>query len=531
MKLPYDIFKVLYDSCVDCIISIEREEMLFQEVGNFNVLFSIEIEDSDSYEDDYFRPDEIDIKGFLSKYDIQRLRVSRDELVDEQYKGNKAYRTMLAIFLRHINQKFEDAVCNSCVGYIEYLDDPICDDYLNGFGFMVCIKETYWDNIDFYDWLVKESSRHYQIENIPADINCKSDKSNFDISIISTNTKARRIGYLKLILDKFKNSDVVPNLILIQAMNSSAKFYAEELKKYKNDKGLIIASKTGSSLKPYVELGLNFRLFNKNLQIYQIGKTSKAYLQSLSFSGSVFELNVIDKAYFLSLILLYDYIYIYIILFYTFINKNSSYEDLKLKFRGYLINYLEEVINNSDNDKITSAQKLKLRGIINRVNRWQKPEKYLEHVLMPRLNWLYDLDIIDLHKDLSFELTSAGRKLFGYLTILHDLSRSALFDIGNYMDSSYMAIFNNIYDLDLHVFEDKDEGILFNNVEKSFDIFKTLAYNRVTLSTMLTYVQLQLLRKNIAIDYNIIIKHVKNKSNTYIYRYQNFYNDGYIQKK
>ena len=531
MKLPYDIFKVLYGSCVDCIISIEREEMLFQEVGNFNVIFSIEIEDSDSYEDDYFRPDEIDIKGFLSKYDIQRLRVSRDELVDEQYKGNKAYRTMLAIFLRHINQKFEDAVCNSCVGYIEYLDDSICDDYLNGFGFMVCIKETYWDNIDFYDWLVKESSRHYQIENIPAEIEKLTSSSSLDVHILSTNTKARRLGYIKIFLNEFKRRDVLPELILIKRINDSAKDYEDDLMNYKNGKGLIVANKTGSSAKPYMELAQDLHLVNKNLQLYQIGKTAKAYLQSLSYESNRFTLNIIDKTFFLKYILTFDYVYQYIILYYAFINSECSYEDLKSRFKGYVIGYLEEIIGLDDNEMITSPGSLKIKKIIERIKKWQKPEKYLEHVLMPRLNWLYDLDIIELDKNLSFTLTATGRKLFGCLTIFHDLNISPLCGIQNYLNTSFMQIINKIYDLSLRKFEDNDMETLYDMTEKSFNLFKTLAGNRVTLSTLSTYLQLQMESKlKIAIETDEVMNIFSN-NNRYILKFQSYYGDGYIQRR
>lgn len=531
MKLSYDIFQKLYGSCIDCVISIDREEMLFQEVGNFNIRFALDINDADIYEEDYVRPDDLDIQEWLKKYDIKKLRVDCDETIEEKYNGNKAYRTMLAIFLRHINNVFEDAVCNSCVGYIEYISEPLCDDYLYGYGFMVCIKEAYWNITKFYDWLIREGSRHYQVETVPTELDNVTGIPNYDVSIISTNTKARRLGYIKLILNEFKRSDVLPELVLLRRINDSANNYETDLKKYKNNKGVIIASKTGSSAKPYIELEQDFHFLNKNLQLYQIGKTAKAYLQSMDFCDNKFELNIIDKTFFLKSILSYDYVYQYIIMYYAFINKNCSYEDLKSKFRDYVIKYLDDIINQPDNEVITSSSILKIKDIIDRIKKWQKPDKYLEHVLMPRINWLYDLDIIELNKDLTFTLTAAGRKLFGCLTILHDLSRSSLCGIANYLNKVYMQIVNIIYDLNLRKFEGKDSERLYEMTEQSFELFKTLAGNRVTLSTLTTYLQLQMeSRLKIAIDTNDVVS-IINNDNRYILKFQSYYSDGYIQRR
>ena len=81
----------------------------------------------------------------------------------------------------------------------------------------------------------------------------------------------------------------------------------------------------------------------------------------------------------------------------------------------------------------------KLKEIKKRVQAWTKADVYMEHVLMPRLNWLYDLDILVLKNDLSFEITPQGEILMRILASFNDYTHS--FNIAPQKFFEYKFIF------------------------------------------------------------------------------------------
>ena len=174
---------------------------------------------------------------------------------------------------------------------------------------------------------------------------------------------------------------------------------------------------------------------------------------------------------------------------------------------------------------------LKILNVIGRIKNWQRTEVYLDHILIPRLNWLYDLDIINLTNDFSFSLTVAGKRLIIWMTVLQDINHKQTTNIQNGLNASMMRIVDSIYDLQYVIYDSKASSYLDSLIEKSFSLFKTLIRNRVTFSVLLTYVKLQMMEEyNIIIDANDIVGYIKN-NNKYILKFQRSYGDGYLQKR
>lgn len=191
--------------------------------------------------------------------------------------------------------------------------------------------------------------------------------------------------------------------------------------------------------------------------------------------------------------------------------------------------YLHNVIGGGEN--IPLDKKLKILNVIGRIKNWQRTEVYLDHILIPRLNWLYDLDIINLTNDFSFSLTVAGKRLIIWMTVLQDINHKQTTNIQNGLNASMMRIVDSIYDLQYVIYDSKASSYLDSLIEKSFSLFKTLIRNRVTFSVLLTYVKLQMMEEyNIIIDANDIVGYIKN-NNKYILKFQRSYGDGYLQKR
>ena len=97
-----------------------------------------------------------------------------------------------------------------------------------------------------------------------------------------------------------------------------------------------------------------------------------------------------------------------------------------------------------------------------------------------------------------------------------------------------MRIFANIYSCGKigKMVETEMDSYLTEYLEDSFILFKTFAPNRVTFSVFTNYAKWKLYEDTCcAIDIDDIVKgFLKRNTDKYIFKFQKFYNDGYIQK-
>lgn len=278
------------------------------------------------------------------------------------------------------------------------------------------INKSYWDSYEFFLFLgglLKENMKKSINTNF---FQCEVPlKDSFDLEILSSNTKIRRLGYLKLLLKYFNENGRVPVSKTNLDFERYCQSYNEYLSLYKNRKGNIILTKTGNSAAPYIELGISLGLIHKSMGYYELGKIGKVYSvlrKNLRESNgeNPFVLSPFEQSFFLENILRQDYFFIYTILELSYVNYSISYLSLKKIFQEKLLSNMDLCIEYA---KLNNPGKfLSLRTVKKRISEWNKSESYLEHVLMPRLNWLYDLNIIDLKDDLSFSLTTSGKRLF-----------------------------------------------------------------------------------------------------------------------
>ena len=358
-------------------------------------------------------------------------------------------------------------------------------------------------------------------------------KDSFDFKYLISNTKLRRLGYLKVLLSMFTNNEEYA----VSSFNKKFELFAIEFEPfllgYKNTKGVIKETKNGISASPYVELALNLGLIIKNAYAYQLGKSGKVYnilQKELDLKwDNPFQMSMFDITFFLELLLREDYWFLYNILDQTMKASHIKYINLKKIFKQVLLENISE-IKYKYTDEVSNK---KVGDIEERLKKWNDKDSYMEHILMPRLNWLYDLNLIELKKDLSYTLTSYGVALFQRFVQCNNIAHHTIISAEDYLNNFYLKIINDIFDLSKKRFNFAvDTDILDMYLNQSFDLFKTLAPNRTTFSLFANYAKLMLFFKHsIVIDEGDIRFYYGSKNNTkYIFKYQEQYKDGFIQK-
>lgn len=357
-----------------------------------------------------------------------------------------------------------------------------------------------------------------------------------ETAIVNTNTKARRLGYLILLSDLFNVQNKVASNYINRKFEKFVIPSTDELIIYKNPKGLIKKTNSGISAKPYILVARELGLLNLLNNIYSTSKLFKVYIvlrgQFSIKNNNVFSLSSFDKLFFLEILLKKDFLYLSIILELSYIRKSTNYAELLKNFQQSLLHRLNEYkANLSEENNLKPIRKI--NTLIERINKWEKTEVYLEHVLMPRLNWLYDLELIELDDKLNVKLTNIGEKLFENLCFWNDINFERIISPNEFIDSFIVQLFDNCYNNKINTLPRAEE--VSNSIHQylidSFQHFKTLAPNRVTASQAINFTKYKLyFTNNIAVDYNFIERYLtSSKQNTFIYKYQPRYNDGYIQ--
>ena len=395
------------------------------------------------------------------------------------------------------------------------------------YGAQFVVNHRYWDNIE----VLKLINSCVVDSNMSVIYNeQRLYKDSLHLNILPSNTKTRRLGYLKAILMMLQEQPSIASNTICKSFEQYCQRFAEDLVDYKDNKGEIIITKTGVSAKPYIELAEQIGIIHRTRENCRIGKLGRVFcaIPTIQVDGkNLFELSKIDKAFFLEALLRNDYVYIYILIEQLFINSNIQFNTLKNIFQVELLRYLDDCLKelNGYNSMKIITLKIKRR----RISEWKSSASYLEHVIMPRLHWLYDLDLIDMTKS-SFRLTELGEKLYYHLSIWNDITKHKVINPDSFCDGHYMQIVNTIWEDGTY---QKWKMETFDKyLNDCFSLFKTLAPNRVTFSLMTYYTKYMLYFYEKQVIDTTVIKNIFSRPDniSYIYKYQDQYKDGYIQK-
>ncbi|MBR4793331.1 MAG: hypothetical protein IK038_06660 [Bacteroidaceae bacterium] len=512
-----------------------RDE-IWLEFDNFTLVLHYDSPEEGVFpDDDYFELK--DIKASELHIDVVCLACGTNA-DEESYQENRiSYTASMFSMCKQIQREFPDAIASYSVGVV-YLDD--CDLYgcpeNCEFGYRIYLKSSFWeDKAQFLSFIQTQWNTKLKFRPYYKSFIGKKLKDTNEFAFLGTNTKVRRLGYLGLLVSLFENTPSIAKMNLGRLLEKKAVEFQNALMEYKNSKGVITPSKTGVSANPYIKTGLELGIIREMTGHYELGKMGRVYLEIhkiiRSSQDSPFELNSIEKTFWLERLLEQDFVYLFSLLEYAYKTHCPSYADLKKEFQGQILNKLESIKNSG---KETSfLKKTTIRNAIERIKVWRKPEVYLEHVLMPRINWLYDLGLLELRNDLSFKLTREGNLLFLNLVEWGDLSLSNICNPFAYLEAFYMHIANELFMEGKGGQGADTNALLTETLAYCFEHFKTMAPNRVTYSVYQTFAKYTLLQNHLLVVEAVDIKErfLPSVADKYVFMYQNYYNDGFIQKK
>ena len=431
---------------------------------------------------------------------------------------------------RELNKHFPGIVLTSSVDI--YSDDTCMMCPFDYYGFSISISDKYWADLAVYKYLCslleeleeKICVPHYYREQKRLSDDCV-------VNIIATNTKARRLGYLKILLCLFKEKEAVSISTINRTFEKYAQKCESDLMAYKNNKGRISVTRTGISASPYVDLAVALGLIQKIAGYYKLGKAGRVLSDFLDISDNInpFILTELEQAFFFELLLKSDGFYLYLLFEHIFYQSNDSYASLKQDFKERILKKIQYASGNVKD----SQKKLRLLAVEKRVHDWKNPQVYLEHILMPRLNWLYDLDMIELKEGNTCSLTPKGERMFYHLSIWNDLNVGAIVNFSPFVENYYIKATSDSSNISAKEYTCADVSNLDNLMRYCFNNYKTLAPNRTTFSMASNYIRYSLLFQDKCILEESGLKATLegDLSKKYTYRYQRQYKDGYIQNK
>lgn len=538
-----EIFEYYLNRCNQAMI---HEDKLSFEFGDYFIEYTFVFNNIDNedelLEDDYFSYNAINNVDEIDKLLTFDIEFQTYSIIGYEYLGwredreeGKSITFEMFYFVEKLNE-FNNSILNYDVS-TEYGDSMCHDD--GNYQFKIDINDNYLWDIEFTKYVIN------LIETVKIFIPdfytiFFRNKINIDdskiVPILSTNTKVRRLGYFKIMSNFFVENKKFPSTIINKKFEDYCLEYKNQLEDNSFKKGLIIKTKTGVSAKPYIDTALDINLLSKINNVFNIGKSFKVY-QNLknqySNSNNIFQLTDFDKIYFLECILKNDFFYFSNLLELFFISGKTTYLVLVKKYQAQLILRLEDY---KKQNTYTNRKILKnIDVILKRINSWEKPEVYLEHIIMPRINWMLDLDLLASINN-EFVLSEKGVKLFKHLCVWNDINTDKIISSDSFIDRFMIHIFDDCYksnevknQTDLKVILEK----IYSYIDNSFDLFKTMAPNRVTASQAANYTKYKLyLDDNIKVGYQYVLGKLSDKEQErFIFKYQEQYQDGYIQRK
>ncbi len=420
---------------------------------------------------------------------------------------------------------------------IDY-NDEMCKGLPNYFGgFFLNLASITTDNV------VKiineiESSKKLRLD--PLYYNPKIEKNISDNGyprILNTNTKVRRLGYLKIFFELFSQKQRLPESFVSKKFEMFAITFNEYLENLENNKG-IIKSLNGKSGQPYYELMKELGLVVSVNRVVVPSKSLRVYIELrktfTSENLNPFILDDLDKLFFLEILIKEDYLYFSIIFESIFIKRIEDIKSLIETFQSLLLERLNSRIVLEDfikNNKVLTQ----LKAIKKRVEAWKAPKVYLEHVVIPRLNWMADIGLINLSEGNIISVNSFGESFFYELVSWIDVNCKPIEDpklsLSKFFPHAFSYANNQSY-WEKHLPLNEVIILIKFYIDKSFECFKTIAPNRVTSSQAILYTKYSMyLNHKFSISYHTILTILEeNLKEHYIYKFQPQYEDGYIQK-
>jgi len=348
----------------------------------------------------------------------------------------------------------------------------------------------------------------------------------YTLRIINTNIKTRRLGYIVSLADILGNS-----FLLVDDLQGKLEAWAEEhksdLERYFSKSGFIKKSPKHYPARRYIHLAKDLRLVKISRNECALTKIGQPLLTLDKNKQNPFELSTEQKCFLLKRILENDFDYLFPLL--RLIEECHSAQEIFGNFRRIVLDHLKTRIERID-DILKSSLFMKR---IQLMMKWTQEKKYLEHIIYPRLDWLLDLQILDLEKFKKkiYQLTCDGKAFFEALKKME-----AEIDIDAWLEDYYYETFGRCFIKDGVISFDtlkREKGlrVICDLLEEAFSKFSppNLPFEHISANTFLEFSCTKLIGMKILPAFTQI-KNILNSLPMYRFQWQPSMHDGFIMK-
>jgi hypothetical protein len=232
------------------------------------------------------------------------------------------------------------------------------------------------------------------------------------VRVVNTNTKVRRLRYLTVVGSLASTGTT--SLRINSQLLSWAASHVEALSSYSDPKGAVLAATGQGSALPYLEAAKSLGILapiGRGLVLTNSGRA----LMLLPTNRDRFELTDAERLFFLFDLLNYDRDMLCPLL--LLLRENPTMQKAELRkafpeaYRSHLV-YLRKHCG-------TARSRRYIDATLTRSKQWQSAEKYMEHIVDPRVSWFVDLALCSL-KDGEVALLPKGKELADQLAELVD---------------------------------------------------------------------------------------------------------------
>lgn len=216
-------------------------------------------------------------------------------------------------------------------------------------------------------------------------------------AIEATNTKTRRLAYVQALVTILKTGNFSEAQLRERIVRWSNE-NVDSLRGYWVPTGEITSTRQNSAGSRYIDLAVSLGLIASISGVYRYTRVGIVLLTLLertqAYSVNTFQLALCSRLFFAYLLLQKDADFFLLVSEFLLMQERPSLAQMQREFKDRLIERLNLKIAMSPDERTRRAMIDRRREVDN----WKKPERYAEHLIPPRLNWMLDLLFLDTTK-------------------------------------------------------------------------------------------------------------------------------------
>ncbi len=323
-------------------------------------------------------------------------------------------------------------------------------------------------------------------------------------AIEGTNTKTRRIAYFTAILLTLRQSGLSEQVLLNKVIAWS-QIHRVDLYNYYVRTGEITSTKQNSAGMHYLEAAANLKLIVSLAGVYRtsrVGSVLVALLETYQLNPNPFFLTSVEKLFYIYCLLKADADILLTIVDCILERGGGSLINLQRTFQSSFLERIDKKTFVTQDEGVRYT----LRDRKTKVKEdWKKPERYAEHIVPPRLNWLLDLGFLKeaLFRQHHFELTEEGQQFFSALPCLGECSLHDITD--QWLDLEYWQIVaQRLLEIEslvqwAKIDSETQYSFMTTLLTEAFHVFRYSLVPRISLIQIMLYLSIRLL-----LDHHII---------------------------